>query len=58
MTKQKWSHKTGDLFTEFSIQLKYSERTKRGPFNTGDCLIEVTIRAGLTVYSEDLAPLR
>jgi hypothetical protein len=23
VTKQKWAHKTGDLFTEFSIQLKW-----------------------------------
>jgi len=32
------------------IHMKYSDRTrKRWPFNTGDCLIEVTTWAGLTV---------
>ena len=33
-----------------SIYMKFSDRTrKRWPFNTGDCLLEVTALAGLTV---------
>jgi hypothetical protein len=33
-----------------SYEIFYEKTRKRWPFNTGDCLIEVTSWAGLTVY--------
>ena len=33
-----------------SYEIFYERTRKRGPFNTGDYLIEVTAWAGLTVY--------
>ena len=33
-----------------SYEIFYDRTRKRWPFNTGDCLIEVTAWAGLTVY--------
>jgi len=45
-----WSYKTGDLLKEVNSYEIFYDRTRiRWPFNTGDCLIEVTVLAGLTV---------
>ena len=43
-------HKTGDLLIEVQFIWNFSwQDKKRWPFNTGDCLIEVTEWAGLTI---------
>ena len=46
-TKKKWPYKT----KRFNSNKIVYDRTRKGlHFNTGDCLIEVTLSAGLTVY--------
>jgi hypothetical protein len=52
-----WPYKTGNLIKEVQlIHMKFSitGQEKRWLFNTGDCLIEVTVWAGLTVHYESL----
>jgi hypothetical protein len=52
------SHSYDNIKTRENTSLKrfilyeifYDETRKRWPFNTGDCLIEVTTKAGLTAY--------
>ena len=34
-----------------TYEIFYDRTRKGGPFNTGDCLIDVTDCAGLTVYN-------
>ena len=47
-----WSYNTGDLLKKLiSYEIFYDSSRQRRPFNTGDCLIEVTSWAGLDVYS-------
>jgi hypothetical protein len=53
--KKECSFKIGDLFKAGSIHMKFAMTTrKRWPYNTDDCLIEVTAGTGLTV--SDLLP--
>ena len=51
MEQRKNGLMTGDLLKEVqnSYATFYDRTRKRWPFNTGDCLIEVTAWAGLTV---------
>jgi len=50
-----WSIKTGDLLKEipliWSYEIFYDNTSKRWLLNTGDCLIDVTAWAGLTVQT-------
>ena len=49
-TRKKWPYKTGDLFKEVPFIWNIQKRTSKWwPFNTCDCLIEVTAWAGLTI---------
>jgi hypothetical protein len=47
--KKKWPYKTGDLLKKRLISYEYfNDRTRRMcPFNTRDCLVEVTTWTGL-----------
>ena len=53
--KEKVAYKTGDLLKEvqfiYIYENFYDRSRKIRPLNTGDCLIEVTAWAGLTVHS-------
>jgi len=49
-TKTRWPDKTGDLLKEVQFIWRFIwQDKKRGPLDTGDCLIEVTTWTYLTV---------
>jgi hypothetical protein len=50
-TKKKWLYKTGDLLKEVKFTWNFLWQDKKmWPFNTSDCLIEVTSLTGLTLF--------
>ena len=50
--RKKWSSKTSDLLIKVSFiwNFLWQEKKKKGTFNIGDCLIEVTTWASFTVF--------
>ena len=50
--KKQWLYKTGDLLKEVPFEIVYDRTSQKWPFDRGDCLIEVTAWAGLTVVAE------